>query len=1014
MSAAHGTRIGIAPAAANLNQVMEKLVSGGFVGRKPELTALERALDQVADGHAQVVLVAGEAGIGKTRLVEEFVQHARGRTGSVLWGGCIGLGGLPYGPVAEALRSLLHDLDNERLMALVGPHAGDLARILPGLEDRIPLPVVPIAAGADVIQPRLFDTILGLLDRLAADQPVLWVAEDIHWADPSTLDLLAFLARNARSTRVLFVLTYRSDELHRRHPLVPWLTEIRRLPATEQLEPGRLDLGEIQELVAVLGGGTVSAGAVETVARRSGGVPLFVEELVAASVNTTLDKVPSTLRDLILARVERLAPGAKPVLQVAAVGGLRIDASLVSGALDLDEPAVEEALGDAIENNLLAYAPGSRDTIEFRHPLIREALYDDLLPGRRRRLHAAFAVTLQRLGEPRESDAAAWWAQLADHGDAANDHAIAFPATVRAADAAARAGAYADAAKRYERALELWDVVADPVELAGTDRAALLNSAATSLVHAGEESRAAALWKEAAEAVDRQADPLRAARFLVDLSWAMRSRCGEPEASLPVVQEALDLVPAEPPSIERAMALSELGGVLMNLDRWEESVAACEEAIAIARDVGDVTTEALALSRLSNDLAALGRLDEALEVGLRVRSIALERRDPTTLAAHGNLWWVYECRRDMAAQAAHGAEVARLARELGVWRREGIPKALIVVESHFWSGRWVEARALLDEIPERDCTDPMRGTLRNMTCGLLDIGQGRLDEARAHLDAIEPSEWNMYWLARSLISVLAGSDDEALELVSTCLRQGDPSKSLGVRGDVALVGLRVLAGRATIARSRGDDVGANTAARLAAPLLDVVQETSGLPRVPPGTDPWRVAQVAAAQGELSRLEGRPDPSTWVLAAEKMAAVDRRPEVAYLSLRQAEAYLHDGASRREAAAPLLTACELASGMGAVPLLREIRDLGRRARIALPGDDPVGPAALGPWSVDALTAREREVLALIADGRTNRQIADALFISESTAGVHVSHILGKLGVSGRAEAAAVAVRTGIAPD
>jgi DNA-binding NarL/FixJ family response regulator len=194
----------------------------------------------------------------------------------------------------------------------------------------------------------------------------------------------------------------------------------------------------------------------------------------------------------------------------------------------------------------------------------------------------------------------------------------------------------------------------------------------------------------------------------------------------------------------------------------------------------------------------------------------------------------------------------------------------------------------------------------------------------------------------------------------------------------------------------------------------VVRETSGLPRVPPGTDPWRVAQVAAAEGEVTRLEGRPDASTWVLAAGRMAALDRRPEVAYLSLRQAEAFLHDGGSRKDAEGPLRQAAALAAGMGADPLLREIQDLGRRARISLPNSDPVPPTSLGPGTVEALTAREREVLALIVDGRTNRQIANALFISESTAGVHVSHILGKLGVTGRAEAAAVAVRTRMVSD
>jgi DNA-binding CsgD family transcriptional regulator/tetratricopeptide (TPR) repeat protein len=997
-----------------LNHVMGTLVSGGFVGRQPELAALEGALESVAGGDARVVLVGGEAGIGKTRLVEELVQLAPGRS-NVLWGGCIGLGGLPYGPVAEALRSLVHGLTDDRLQALAGPHGGDLARILPGLEERIPMSAVPVAASAEVIQPRLFDTILALLDRLAADRPVIWVAEDLHWADPSTLDLLAFLARNARSSRVLFVFTYRSDELHRRHPLVPWLTEIGRVPAIERLELRRLVHDEIHELVGVLQGAEPLDSVVETIVSRSGGVPLFVEELVAASETISIDRVPSTLRDLILARVDRLSPATKPVLEAAVVGGLRVDSALLSGALELDEPAVEDALGEAIENHLLAYPPESHDMIEFRHPLIREALYDELLPGRRRRLHAAFAAALKAQAIPSERNAATWWAQLADHGDAANDHTIAFPATIRAADAAARAGAHADAAKRYERALALWDVVTDPAGLAGTDRAGLLNAAATALVHAGDEQRAAALWNEAAEAVDRQADPLRAARFLVDLSWAVRSQCGDPHTSLPFAEEALALVPAEPLTAERAMALSEMGGVLANLDRWEESAVVCEEAVVVARAVGDVTTEALALSRLSTDLAALGRLDEALEVGLRVRAIALERREPITLAAHATMWYVYECRRACSDRAAHGAEIARLARELGVWRKEGVPAALDIAQTYFFTGQWVEGRAILDEISERDCTDQMRGILRNMSCGLLDIGQGRLDEARTHMDAIEPSEWNMYWLARSLIAVLAGSDKEALELVSACLRQGDPSKSLGIRGEVALVGLRVLAGRATAAQARGDDVGAATAARMAAPLLDVVHETSGLPRVPPGTDPWRVAQVAAAQGELTRLEGRPDPSSWVVAAERMAVVDRRPEVAYLNLRQAEAYLHDGGSRKDAEGPLREAAAIAAGMGAEPLIREIRDLGRRARIKLPAGELTPPSsALGPGSVEVLTAREREVLALIADGRTNRQIGQALFISGSTAGVHVSHILGKLGVSGRAEAAAVAVRTGIVTD
>jgi DNA-binding CsgD family transcriptional regulator/tetratricopeptide (TPR) repeat protein len=990
-----------------------RVVSGGFVGRSGELAALQRAGEEAADARPRVMLVGGEAGIGKTRLVEETVQRARASGSHVLWGGCIGLGGLPYGPVAEALRSLVRDLDDESLASLLGPHAGDLARILPALEGRVTLSAVPVAATPEAMQPRLFDAVLGVLDRLAAEKAVVWVAEDLHWADPSTLDLLAFLARNSRNSRVLLVLTYRSDELHRRHPLVPWLTEVGRIPGTERIELERLDRQEIEELVSVLRGTAPDAAEIDTVASRSGGVPLFVEELVSASEHTPLERVPVTLRDLILARVERVASATRQVLQAAAVGGLRVDHALVAAALGQEEAAVEDALGEAMEHQLLAYAPGSRDAVEFRHPLIREALYDDILPGRRRRLHAAYAAALQAMGDPPDADAPAWWSQLADHGDAANDQRVAFQAAVRAADTSSQVGAYGDAARRYERALDLWDVVSDPDELAAADRAELLHRAATATWHAGDEMRAAALLKEAAAALDRTADPLRACRVLVGLSWAMRSQCGDLEASLPIAREALELAPAQPPTVERAMALSELGGLLIHLYKWEESVVACEEAVAVARAVGDVNLEMLAISGLANGLAALGRVDEALEVAVRVREVSLERREPLTLKAQANLWFVFLSVRDLAGMARNAAEVAGLSRDLGLWRWTGIPALLEVVESHWWTGRWPEARALMQELPERDCTDEMRATLRHQACALIDIGQGRFDEAGPHLAHVAVSEWELVWLARALLAALSGADEEALEHVSEGLRRCDPAKSSGGRGDVALVGLRVLAHQAVTARSRGDEVAATTAGRMAAPLLDVVHETSGLPRVPAGTDTWRVAQVAAADGEITRLEGRPDPQTWIVAAERMAALGRKPEVAYLRLRQAEAYLHDGGSRKDARGPLLEAAGLAAGMGAQPLLGEIRGLGRRARIELPdGDRSQGQSVLGPGQVEALTAREREVLALIAQGRTNRQIAELLFISESTAGVHVSHILGKLGAAGRAEAAAAAVRLGLA--
>ena len=370
-----------------LADVAVRASSPVLVGRSGQLAALDAALAAARDGSPSAVLVGGEAGVGKSRLVTEFAEHSRGTGAQVLTGGCLELGtdGLPFAPFTAVLRELVRERGADGIAGLLPGHATrELARLLPEFGEPA------TAADAGEARARLFEQVLTLLEQLADEAPVVLVIEDAHWADRSTRDLLAFLIRNQGALDgLLIVVTYRSDELHRTHPLRPLLAELDRISWVTRIELGRLSRADTGELAARLLGREPGADLLETVYRRTEGNPLFVEALLDG--DRLGPGLPESLRDLLVAGVRRLPEETQEVVRVASAGGERIGHALLATVTGLDSAGLTRALRPAVAANVLLTDP---DGFAFRHALIRESMQQELLPGEGGRLHCRFAEAI--------------------------------------------------------------------------------------------------------------------------------------------------------------------------------------------------------------------------------------------------------------------------------------------------------------------------------------------------------------------------------------------------------------------------------------------------------------------------------------------------------------------------------------------------------------------------------------------------------------------------------------------
>jgi DNA-binding CsgD family transcriptional regulator/tetratricopeptide (TPR) repeat protein len=1000
-----------------IGDVVRRVSSPVLVGRDGELAQLEAVLGRAASGQPAIVLVAGEAGVGKTRLIAELLDHAA-QTGAVtLGGGCldVGEGVLAYAPMVEALRTLARGMDPDELERALDGARGELSRLVPELGAQGGgEPLVSLAPT------RLFELLLGVLHRLAERAPVLLVVEDLHWADQSTRDLLGFLVRNLRGG-VGVVLSYRSDELHRRHPLRPFLAELDRSGRVERLEVGRLDRRELAELLGGILDGPVAPALVGEILARSEGNPFFAEELLAAHQEGA--RLPSALRDLVLARTESLSEAAQRLLAVAAVAGTRVDHELLAAVVGQDAERLVGLLREAVSHHALVVDQATGAYV-FRHALVQEAIYDDLLPVQRAPLHAAYARALDRRIEQRGDPGRATAAergQLAYHWYAAHDQGQALLACVRAGQAAESASALAEALGHYERALELWDHAPEAAARSPLDRVSLLQRAAEVANHAGQYDRSIALGRLALALVDPSVEPLRAGAVLERLAlyhWV----AGDTPKAMATIERAAATIPAEPPSPELARALATHGQLLMLLTRHSEVRNRCERAVAIARQVGDRAIEGHALTTLGTSLGALGHVDAGIAKLEQGRAIAWELGAIDDICrAHANLATVLE----LSGRAAEAAEVylagADAARKFGALGGSGTVLLPDAANALLSLGRREQAERLLAEVFDLDLRTPAHRVRPLIARGTLRLRQGDLDGARADFrrildDASAPLDPPSATPVYASLAEAAIWDDhlpDARVAVADGLAFLAGSEEPYWIAELCRAGLAVEAAIAEHARARRAAGDERAARELAAGLIERIRAATGAEGVV--TTPVVEANTRTAAAEWSRVTGPSDPERWAASARAWEAVGFPWPAAYARWRQGEALLNGGAPRSAAGEVLADAWNLAQGLDAKLLAAEIGALARRARIELrsPSGEaaPDGPPAQAAARVDdvlGLTPREREVLALLADGRTNRQIAETLFISGKTASVHVSNILAKLGVANRGEAAAVAHR------
>ncbi|HEY7429493.1 MAG TPA: AAA family ATPase [Streptosporangiaceae bacterium] len=492
-----------------------RLVSPAFIGRQAQLTELAGAFAAARRGEPATVLFGGEAGAGKSRLTTEFAGQARALGARVLIGSCLQLGaeGAPFTPFTDVMRDLTRADGAAAVTELLDGEAGEISRLLPELGAPGPTPAEPAdpgaGAGPAAGRGRLFGQVLTLLGRLGGQGPVVLAVEDLHWASPSTRDLLEFLvSRQQALPGVLIIGTFRSDELHRTHPLRPLLAGLTRQAWVQRAELPPLTRHETAGLLAAILGCEPEPARVDSVFSRSGGNPLYAEELLGCG-----DVRPPSLRQLLLARAQRLPTATQEVLRIAGAAGESAGPALLGAVSGLGDDDLARVLRPAVAGNLLVAGAGG---YAFRHALIREAMYEDLLPGERSTVHAQFAAAIAA-DESRAGGQAT--CQLAHHWYAAHDLSHALASAWRAAAEAARVFGYAEQLAMLARVSELWDTVPGAAELIGTSHDQLLEQAARVAQLLGQDKRARALISAALREIDPAAEPGRVAALL-----DMRSR----------------------------------------------------------------------------------------------------------------------------------------------------------------------------------------------------------------------------------------------------------------------------------------------------------------------------------------------------------------------------------------------------------------------------------------------------------------------------------------------------------
>lgn len=970
-----------------------------LVARQEEVATFRGALERAAAGEPGMLLVGGDAGVGKTRLVTHLGQVARDAGARVVVAHCVDLGdvGIPYLPLTEALAELRGDPDVDEAVA----ERPALARLLDPAAD----------GGAEHAERlQLFD---GVARSLAAagrpGAPLVLVLEDTHWADSSTRDVLRFVVARLRAEHLLVVVTYRSDDVDRRHPLRPLLAELHRRRAVEHLELSPFTADELRDFTtAVRDGEPLPPRDLDEVRRRSEGNAFFAEELLAAGAPSST--LPWSLTDVLQARLQRLGPAAQQLARLASASGRQVDETLLAAAAGRlpglhPDGALDEALRDAVAQQVLGV---EGRTLAFRHALLAEALYLDLLPGERTSIHRAYLEALA--ADPALGSAA----QRAHHARAGHDLPAALVASAEAAAEARGLLAPAEELRHLEEVLALWESVPDAADLLGTDRVEVAVAAARAASGAGLEPRAKQLAHRAVESLADDPERQARVRYVLVKSLLILDEDAEAERQSMAALEVLapgGRVEAAVPTRDLAWTLALHALVEANRDADDDARRWAQRAIEVARAADAPDAEADALTTLGvleveDPQSAADRYAAARERAAAAGDLSTELRS----------WYNLTITRFYAGElepaATTAAQGVSRALETGMtWSPYGVQLQVMTELVRYFQGdlaprgtapgtpsfavAYLDAVRLYaavareggDAVPHAEATRPdweSDGQIALLAGGCLvdaltwaqryDDATALAEEIADHLGEI----WTEFFLGRIWTSALATA---ALAEAAEAPGAGGPDGS-------------------------GPEPGPSVLAR-ADHLLAVARETAerGRPRggrLGPEGRAWLLRAEAEHARVRAAVTGEPaDPEIWERCV-RAFDFGYRYETARSRLRWAQALRAAGAAPA-AEVEAAEALAEAEAMGAEPLADAVRSWARRARVPLPG------VRRAPTTL--LTAREEEVLELVAQGLSNRQIGEHLFISTKTVSVHVSNLLAKLGVSGRAEAVAVAHRRGL---
>jgi DNA-binding CsgD family transcriptional regulator/tetratricopeptide (TPR) repeat protein len=947
-----------------------------LIGRTAELATLDEALRAAADGSPAVVLIAGEAGIGKSRLAGEAASRALADGWQLLSGGCLDLaeGSVPYLPLVDAL----HALPTDALPPL-------LLHWVRGETEESPL-------SEDVARGRVYAAYLDVLRSASVTSPLALIVEDVHWADRGTRDLLSYLVRGLTSSspqaRVLILLTYRSDEFRRGSPVRRWVGELARRPSVSRVDVTPLDRRQVARQLAALG--SFDSRAAQEIFLRSEGNPFYVEEL-ATLWATGQPTVPEVVRDAAEVRLASLPNTDRDVIRMLAALGRPAGFDLIQILTDRSSSELVEMLRRAVDAGLLTVDPGT-DTYRFRHALLAEAVAADFLPGERTAHHQAIARSLEL--DPSLSTGPG---ELAYHQASAGNLDAALVCYVAAADAAARIYAFGDAAEGLQRALELWSRVSDAAQRVGTSRADLLSRSAEFAALVDDFDRATALAQAALAEPDVADHPQRRAEVWRRIAWYRVMASDGPGifAAFDTAAAALETAAA---ATGRARLAAEDALVRAFWSR-AEARARADHALDLADAEGDLGARGVALnargcvrSAAGDSKNAVSDLEQALDLG----------------QSHGTDQDVMRAILNLAATLVDAGryEEGLALCEVGIKKATSLGLALpyamlcrnTAADALFALGRWpeavAEAEAVVGLTEEGQSARMAKGLLARIATrsGDPELARRLLSEI-PHYDPArdEPQLAAPAWLVSAELCSMSELFDDGRAAVAAGLKLV-AGVDAWLTAQLCAVGVRLEADRRISARrrrARSEETAAGQRGRELVEVADALGAQEG------SIGAW-IAQIRAEFIRIGDGETGSQSEAWAAVRDGWHALGHRYDEAYAGVRLAEAML-TGGSRREAQAELRRSSSIADELGARPLAALVADVRLRAGL---------DASAAP-SQDGLTPREREILSWVAQGASNRDIAEALFISPKTVSVHVSALLRKFGVSGRGDLHSVAV-------